>query len=639
MSTIRVWLSCGVLAACSIPAKQAGHTGDASDGDGSAGSSDGSATPIDAMVDAVPGAPMVVLTGMPDPDGNQTTATFTYTCSDATASLECRLDAQPYAACPLPSKTFTGVPDGAHAFDLRATADGKTGVIPTYAFTVDTVAPALVFTAQPAADTNSATAQFMFTTGDAATVTCQLDAQAAAACTSPQAYPGLADGSHTFTLQGVDTAGNIATKTASWIIDTVPPTLSIVMEPASVSIVATAQFTFTDGGATSVTCQLDAGTAAACTSPHGYSSLADGSHTFTLTAKDDAGNATTKTYTWTIDTTPPALSITAYPPSLANSQTAPFMFTTGDAVTVTCQLDAGTPAACTSPQTYMGVADGSHVFTLRGTDSAGNTATKTYSWTIDTTPPDVSIVASSEPPSPTKVTSATFQFNTGDATTVTCQLDGIGPAPCASTKAYSGIADGSHTFTVVGTDAAGNTAQAMYTWTVDTQAPTVTITSAPTGPIATKSASIGFSVSDGVTTCSLDGGSPVACSSPYAVVVTGDGVHTVAVSATDAASNVGSASTMWLVDTTPPVVSLGAVDYSGCPSTFSISWTRNDPGTGINKCTCSYPFTGTYDCTAATSLTSTIPASGFDTFSISCTDNLGNTSPLKTAKVNELACP
>src|SRR2546426_1067645 len=47
--------------------------------------------------------------------------------------------------------------------------------------------------------------------------------------------------------------------------------------------------------------QLDSGAAAACTSPQSYSGLAAGSHTFTVTATDPAGNVSAPaSYTWTI---------------------------------------------------------------------------------------------------------------------------------------------------------------------------------------------------------------------------------------------------------------------------------------------------------------------------------------------------
>ena len=88
-----------------------------------------------------------------------------------------------------------------------------------------------------------------------------------------------------------------------------------------------------------------------------------------------------------------------------NQSTAHIVFAAGaDAVTVTCQIDGNAAVACTSPVDYTGLADSSHTFTVHATDAAGNTATKSATWTVDTMAPTVAI--------------------TGTRTPVECELDG-----------------------------------------------------------------------------------------------------------------------------------------------------------------------------------------------------------------------
>src|SRR5205814_6692363 len=75
-----------------------------------------------------------------------------------------------------------------------------------------------------------------------------------------------------------------------------------------------------------------------------------------------------------------------------------------------CQLDASAFALCVSPQSYSGLADGSHTFQVRATDAAGNTdpTPASYTWTVDTTAPDTTITAA--PPARSNSSSASFSF-------------------------------------------------------------------------------------------------------------------------------------------------------------------------------------------------------------------------------------
>src|SRR5205814_5176999 len=120
-------------------------------------------------------------------------------------------------------------------------------------------------------------------------------------------------------------------------------------------------------------CSLDGTDFAACTSPATYSGLSEGSHTFAVRAKDQAGNQGNATsFTWTIDLTAPDETIDTAPDSFTNSNTATFAFHANEGATFTCQLDSEVAEACTSPVTYTGLAAGEHSFAVIATDTAGN---------------------------------------------------------------------------------------------------------------------------------------------------------------------------------------------------------------------------------------------------------------------------
>src|SRR5207248_3840897 len=111
-------------------------------------------------------------------------------------------------------------------------------------------------------------------------------------------------------------------------------------------------------------------------SPKSYTGAPDGSHTFQVKATDTAGNTgTAVSYTWTIDTVAPTASITASPTNPSNSSAPSFSFSSEAGATFQCALDGAAFASCSSPKSYTGVADGSHTFQVKATDTAGNTGT------------------------------------------------------------------------------------------------------------------------------------------------------------------------------------------------------------------------------------------------------------------------
>src|SRR5205814_3110959 len=443
-----------------------------------------------------------------------------------------------FASCSSP-KSYSGVTDGSHTFQVKATdTAGNTGTPASFTWTVDTVAPSASITTSPTNPSNSSAPSFSFSSEAGASFQCALDAAAFAACSSPKSYSGVADGSHTFQVKATDTAGNTgAVASYTWTIDTVAPTASISASPTNPSNSSAASFSFTAEAGASFQCALDGAAFASCSSPKSYTGVADGSHTFQVKAIDTAGNTgAAASYTWTVDTTAPTASITANPTNPSNSSSPSFSFSSEAGASFQCALDGAAFAACTSPKSYSGVADGSHTFQVKATDTAGNTGpVASYTWTVDTVAPTASITAS--PTNPSNSSAPSFSFSSEAGASFQCALDGAAFASCSWPKSYSGVADGSHTFQVEATDTAGNTgAAASFTWTVDTVAPTASITASPTNPSNSSAPSFSFTSEAGASfQCALDGAAFAACTSPKSYTGVADGSHTFQVKATDTA--------------------------------------------------------------------------------------------------------
>jgi hypothetical protein len=269
--------------------------------------------------------------------------------------------------------------------------------------------------------------------------------------------------------------------------DTTAPATAIGSGPTGTTTSTGANFAFTSSeSGSSFQCALDSGAWSNCTSPKSYSGLAVGSHTFAVKATDAAGNtdASPATRSWTVssptppaDTTAPNTTIDSGPAATTTSTSASLGFSSNESgSSFQCSLDSGPWGSCTSPKSYSGLAVGSHTFAVKATDAAGNpdTSPATRNWTVssstppaDTTAPETAI--SSGPPATTTSTSASFAFTaTESGSTFQCKLDSESWGSCTSAKAYSGLAVGSHAFSVKATDAAGNTDATPATddWTV-----------------------------------------------------------------------------------------------------------------------------------------------------------------------------
>jgi hypothetical protein len=637
-STFQCRIDGAAFASCTSPKPYTGlttgsHTFEVRATD-AAGNTDATAASFTWTVDATP--PDTTITSFPVNPSNQTTASFGFTSTEA-GTFQCKLDTGAFVACTSPH-SYTGLSDGSHTVQVRAIDGvGNVDATPaTYTWTVDTGAPNTTITASPVNPTNQTTASFSFTaTEGGSTFQCRLDGAAFAGCTSSHSYTGLSEGSHTFEVRAIDSAGNIDPSPASftWVVDTTAPETAITAAPANPTNATSATFGFTSSeGSSTFQCRLDGAAFAACTTPRTYTGLAEGSHTFEVRATDPAGNtdATPASFTWTVDTTAPQTTIDSGPASPTNATSASFTFSSSEAgSTFQCRLDGGAFAACTSGQSYTGLADGSHTFEVRATDPAGTTdaTPATHSWAVDTGAPNTTITTS--PNNPTNSTSASFSFTATEAgSTFECKLDTGSFASCTSGQSYTGLAEGSHTFEVRATDPAGNTdgSAASFTWTVDTTAPQTTITVSPSDP-SSPNVSFSFTSSETGSTfeCRIDGAAFAGCTSPKDYTSLAGGSHTFEVRATDAAGNTdaSAASFTWTVDATAPDTTVDTGPTSPTNSTSAtFTFSSNEAGSSFQ---CKLDAGAFASCTSGQSYTGL--TEGSHTFQVRATDALGNTDP------------
>ncbi len=191
---------------------------------------------------------------------------------------------------------------------------------------------------------------------------------------------------------------------------------------------------------------------------------------------------------------------------------------------------------------------------------AGNAAiAASRTFTYDTTPPNATITV--PPPASTNATAAAIIFTSNEGNSrFECQLDGAGFSACTSPVAYTGLAEGLHTFSVRSIDVAGNVdpTPATSTWRIDTHAPVSTLTNPVAGSkvsltitaAATATDDIGvvgvqFTV-DGVALGAEDKTAPYTAS--WNTRLYSSAPHTIAAVARDAAGNTATSQAQVTVD-------------------------------------------------------------------------------------------
>jgi hypothetical protein len=218
--------------------------------------------------------------------------------------------------------------------------------------------------------------------------------------------PNPPTGTYTLQVRAVDWSGNISTEsTWVWTVDKVAPETSLATSgPSGTVASSSASFEFSSNESGTFICSLN-GVQVACGSPKGYTGLTDGNYTFTVRARDVAGNedSTPAVRTWTVDTAPPETTLASSGPTGSTTATnAEFEFSSEPGVTFRCQLDSqAVEVGCTSPRGFSALAVGSHTFKVWATDGAGNAdaTPATRTWTV--TSPDTGTPSGGTPSSGT----------------------------------------------------------------------------------------------------------------------------------------------------------------------------------------------------------------------------------------------
>lgn len=518
-------------------------------------------TPTATPIDVTAYAPTINSTNPSVSPTALTTMSIVFSARNTGGSFFCSLDGAAATLCQSPMN-YSGLSNGSHTFQVSGRApNGQNAGSASYSWVVDSVAPSVNIdnAAVLPSLSNQNSIQFLISSSEPGTFVCSLDGSAASDCTSPVAYSGLSEGTHSFQVSVRDSLGNTSAPASfQWAIDMTSPVATIVnVEPSEgISNNDSRSFSFISNEVSTFECSLDSMGFVACDSPANYSSLAEGNHWFEVRATDVAGNVSVPvSYSWVVDRTPPNLAIdSVYPTAgLTNAENASVSFSSDEPTTFLCSFDGSAEAECSSPfVTAMG--EGSHQFVVVAEDAAGNrSAAAVVDWVVDLTAPIISF-GNFEPSSNAYINSSDFRVsvNASENLALTVNLNGS-PIPSSDVIELLGLAEGNYVLSVVGVDSAGNTSNVItHSFVVDLTAPIMSITSSGTSPTSSDLRNFTFSADEEVSfACDLDSAGFASCSSPLQYSGLADGQHVFSLRGTDLAGNSSLLTYSWIVDTTP----------------------------------------------------------------------------------------
>ena len=559
----------------------------------------------------IPNAP----TALNGPDGLTNINDATYTFDIPEGSAQCRListgDLNPaFGACSSP-KVYTDLADDTYQFEVRTkdNAGNVSAAVANDPLTIDTVVDVTIDVAPVDGNLDGKPA-IEFSSPEDPTVTyeCRLyptstnpgEEPAYEACASPKQLPLLDQNiSYTFQVKGTDQATNTDVATAVWIQSNTAPAISEPTVTLEAGTSAPVNLGGSDADSDVITYSIvgavsggslgtiDQNTGLVDFTANGN---AAGEYTFDYEVTDDRQGGTTSG-TATVNVQPNTVFIDE-PNAETNDVTPTWTFDSpADSVnTFECNLDGAGWEACDSGS-YTPAADlaeGSHTLQVRATIAGLTDPTPASSTTtVDITAPDATVTVT--PDALSNDATPVFEFTSTDPTaTFECSVDGAGYAACVSGDSLAALTDGIHTFRVHAVDPGGNigSATADFVWEVDLTLPVISLGGTPVnvtnGPAEGKQTNAKrpvwyFERSDlnldtAKVRCRIDAQAWLeTCLSPFQPPVNlTDGTHTLHIEAEDGATNIGTYSSSFQVDTLAASVAIN--DFPESPSAPSATF-------------------------------------------------------------------
>ncbi len=583
-------------------------------------------------------------------------------------SVEYQMDNGPWMLLPIadPSQgryaatwTATAADNGTHTVSVRATDKAGNISIPVpagFVIQINTAPSLATISGVPSSPTKETSATLVIGGADVVSYKYRLDSGVYSVeipVANTIGLSGLTDGVHTVYVISNNSAGvwqpDASSTTASWTVDTQPPTLALSTLPdGAYTNNAVLNMAGTAGDANGIQSVMVSGQTVTTSTSDNISytfsypvSLGTGSNVVTTVATDEAGNTTIDTRTIILDLTAPVITITTPADnSVVSNPSLTVTGTTDKTATVLISLNSGPTVTVATDATAFSLpitlaTDTNNTIFVYATDLSGNTSTAKRSVMDDDTNPALAITSPNQDMGTNQANvmiTGTVSDLTEVSLLVTCPTASVGivSTPTATTWSVdlTNMQQGTNTVTVAATDEAGNSTSVIRNIISSPTPVTIDPVKTPTNngqQQITGAMELNSTITVSCATAMV-GTISYPTTTTWQAIIAGmsEGANSISATATDLEGNTTDPVTATIVLDThaPDTIITSGPGALTIINTASFSFTSTEDGSTFE---CKLDTTNYAACSGAMNYNNLIE--GMHTFMVRATDPAGNTDP------------
>jgi parallel beta-helix repeat protein len=382
---------------------------------------------------------------------------------------------------------------------------------------------------------------------------------------------GWTDGTYTVKVNALDTVGNSHSEWFNFTIDTTNPII-ILNSPENKSYIQSGtilDFSIIELHLIHANYSINSGPNITFSKPFNISTFgwADGNYTIQINAIDQVGISNSSWFVLTIDTIKPIIQLN----SPLNNSIIPsgtildLLIEDLSLNTVNYSINGGADIFLSEPFNISttGWSDGEYIVQINALDKAGNLNSSLFSFTFDSSPPEILLYY---PGNNSVIKNGTLlNFDVIDQHLYQVNYSINGGADLIFTPLYdistSGWIDGEHTIQIIALDDLGNMNISWFFFIIDSTKSVILFNSPGNNSVFHNGTPLDFSIIDAnllQVNYSINGGPHISLSDPFDISTSGwdDGDYTIEINSEDMAGNINSSWFFITVDSTVPLILL-----------------------------------------------------------------------------------